>query len=395
MIQQIKIRKGREKSLQMHHPWVFSGSMEISGATLDPWVKLVDFKGNFLAYAMFNPQSKIACKVWSFNENDNPDIEFFRRKITSALEFRKKCNFVFDNQSGVRIINSEGDFLPGVIADYYAGVIVVQFLTCGAAEYKDWIAQILFELVPGAIAVYEKSDSAILAKEHLTANDGLLLGKLPESCVITENGAKFEIDFINGHKSGFYLDQRRSRDILSRYVKGKTVLNCFSYTGGFGVKAAVGGAEFVTNIDSSASALAQGARNMQLNNISNDRFEDIEGDVFSLLRKFRAEKRKFDFIILDPPKLVQSRGDLNRAAKAYKDMALVALQILNPGGMLANFSCSGLMPRDLFQKITFGAALDAERDLRIVEILEQDTDHAWNLNVPESFYLKGHLMLAD
>ncbi|MBR2510177.1 MAG: class I SAM-dependent methyltransferase [Lentisphaeria bacterium] len=395
MIKKITVRKGREKSLKLRHPWVFSGSLDLHGVERCAWAELVDCNGNFLAYATVNPDSKIACRVWSFDPADTPDREFFRKKIASALRFREKCNFAIDNVHGVRLINSEGDGLPGVIADDYAGVIVVQFLTAGAVEFKNIIAGLLFEMVPGAAAVYEKSDSAVLAKENLPVSDGLMLGKLPEKCVIEENGAKFEIDFVNGHKSGFYLDQRRNRDILSRYVRGRTVLNCFSYTGGFGVKAALGGAEFVTNVDSSAPALAQGAENMKLNGIDSSRFEDVEGDVFSLLRKFRAEKRKFDFIILDPPKLVQSRGDLNRAAKAYKDMALVALHILNEGGMLANFSCSGLMPRELFQKITFDAALDAGRTLRMVEFLEQDADHAWSLNVPESFYLKGHLMMAD
>ena len=395
MIQTIKVRKGREKSLRHRHLWVFSGSLEMAGAELSPWSKLVDCNGNFLAYAAVNPQSKITAKIWSFNENDTPCKEFFQKKIISALNFRKQCGFAIDNKHAVRLINSEGDGLPGVIADDYAGVIVVQFLTKGAAYYRDIISEILFKNVPEAIAVYEKSDSAILTKEHMENRDGLICGTLPTLCVIEENGAKFEIDFINGHKSGFYLDQRRNRDILSRFAKNRTVLNCFSYTGGFGIKAALGGAKKVTNVDCSLPALAQGAKNMALNGISNDKFEDIEGDVFSILRKFRAEKRKFDFIILDPPKLVQSISDLNRAAKAYKDMALVALQILNEGGILANFSCSGLMPRELFQKITFDAALDAGRNLRMIEFLEQDTDHAWNLDVPESFYLKGHLMMAD
>ena len=395
MIQQIKVRKGREKSLLRRHLWVFSGSLEMKDVQFSPWAELVDFNGNFLAYATINPLSKIAAKIWSFNQSDKPDKEFFQKKILSALRFRTTCGFTPDNTCGVRLLNSEGDGLPGVIADDYAGVIVVQFLTKGAAFYRDVISEILFETVPGAVAVYEKSDSAILAKEHMETRDGLICGIIPSQCVIEENGAKFEIDFVNGHKSGFYLDQRRNRDILSRYAKGRTVLNCFSYTGGFGVKAALGGAKFVTNVDCSAPALAQGAENMRLNGINNDKFEDIEGDVFSILRKFRAEKRKFDFIILDPPKLVQSVNDINRAAKAYKDMALVALQILNEGGILANFSCSGLMPRELFQKITFDAALDAGRNLRILEILEQDTDHAWNLDMPESFYLKGHLMMAD
>ena len=395
MIQIVKVRKGREKSLKLGHPWIFSGSLEMAGIEESPWAELQDYRGNFLAWCMINPASKITGRVWSFDHSDCPDMEFFRRKIESALNFRIKSNFPIDNIHGVRLINSEGDGLPGVIADDYAGVVVVQFLTAGAAAYRKIIASLLFEMVPGAVCVYEKSDSAVLAKENIQHSEGILHGTLPEKCIIEENGAQFEIDFLNGHKSGFYLDQRRNRDILSRYVAGKTVLNCFSYTGGFGVKAILGGAQHVINVDSSLPALVQSAANMKLNGIDGSKFEDIEGDVFSILRKFRAEKKMFDFIILDPPKLVQGRGDLLRASKAYKDMALVALHILKPGGMLANFSCSGLMPGDLFRKITFDAALDAGRNLRIIELLEQDTDHAWSLNVPESFYLKGHLMMAD
>ena len=187
MIPTVKVRKGREKSLKRRHLWVFSGSLEMAGAELSPWSKLVDCNGNFLAYGAVNPQSKITVKVWSFNENDTPCKDFFRGKILSALNFRKKCGFTFDNAHGVRLINSEGDGLPGVIADDYAGVIVVQFLTCGAAHYREIISEILFENVPGAVAVYEKSDSAILAKEHMQICDGLICGKLPSECIIEEN----------------------------------------------------------------------------------------------------------------------------------------------------------------------------------------------------------------
>ena len=184
MMKQLKVLKGREKSLKFRHLWVFSGSLDMKSAEPSAWTELVDSEGNFLAYASVNPLSKIAARVWSFDKNDVPDKGFFRKRIISALNFRKTCGFEIDNIHGVRLINSEGDGLPGVIADDYAGVIVVQFLTYGAAAYRDIISEILFENVPGAVAIYEKSDSAILEKEHLSSCDGLIAGKLPERCVI-------------------------------------------------------------------------------------------------------------------------------------------------------------------------------------------------------------------
>ncbi|MBR7127637.1 MAG: class I SAM-dependent rRNA methyltransferase [Lentisphaeria bacterium] len=398
-MRQIILKKGREKALKLKHQWLFSGS--IDRVTSDDGdsdysselLQVVDYQGNFLAYASYNPNSKIAARIWSFDEDENVfSHEFFDERIEKALNLRMALNFECCENRGFRIINSEGDFLPGVIADFYDNMVVVQFLTKAADSYKELISQIPLEKT-GAVGVYERSDADVRSLEKLPPSAGLLAGKMPDKeLIINENGAKFHIDIVKGHKSGFYLDQAASRKIISEISADKTVLNCFSYTGGFGVAALLGGAKTVTNVDRSKTVLEIAEKNMQLNGFSEDSYENICGDVFSLLRKFRAEKRKFDLIILDPPKLVDSRKNLNKAAKAYKDMALVAFQILNENGLLANFSCSGLMDRDLFQKITFDAAIDAGVNAKLVRRFEQNCDHTVALSVPEGFYLKGHLI---
>lgn len=398
-MQKIIIKKGREKSLQMRHQWLFSGSIErVIPDASDPdaraelW-EIVDYQGNFLAYGSYNPNSKIAARIWSFDiDEDVFSNEFFYERIEKALNLRSTMGFACQESVGFRLINSEGDFLPGIIADFYDDVAVVQFLTKSADCYKQIISEILLEKT-GAIGVYERSDASVRAMENLPPAEGLLAGKMPErQLIINENGAKFHIDIVNGHKSGFYLDQAESRKIIREFSAARTVLNCFSYTGGFGVAALCGGAKTVVNVDSSKAVLEIAEKNMQLNNFSPDCYENICGDVFSLLRKFRAEKRKFDLIILDPPKLVDCRKNLMKGAKAYKDMALVAFQILNEGGLLANFSCSGLMEPELFQKITFDAAKDAKVNATLIRKFAQNCDHTVALSVPEGFYLKGHLI---
>lgn len=401
-MQRIVIKKGREKSLLMRHQWLFSGSIaeviltENSENLVEQEPELwevVDHEGNFLAYGSYNPNSKIAVRVWSFDIEDRVfSYEFFDERISKAVNLRLTMGFELKKHAGVRLINSEGDFLPGVMADFYDNFIVVQFLTQSANSFKNIISDILLEKT-GALGVYERSDVEVRKLENLDESVGLLAGVMPPSkLMISENGAKFQIDIKHGHKSGFYLDQARSREVVGRFAKRKNVLNCFSYTGGFGVVAAKNGAKTVVNVDSSQAVLDIAKVNMDLNEIPEDKYENICADVFSLLRKFRAEQRTFDVIILDPPKLANSQKALARATKAYKDMALVAFQILNEGGILVNFSCSGLLDRALFQKITFDAAKDAEVNAQLLCHLEQNCDHVVALAVPEGFYLKGHVI---
>ena len=268
----------------------------------------------------------------------------------------------------------------------------MQFLTSGVELHKQLIIELLAELT-ACKSIYERSDVAVRLKEGLTETAGLLFGEEPpEKIEIREHAQKFYVDVRHGHKTGFYLDQRDNRDYLYKHAAGKTMLNCFSYTGGFGVAAALGGAAMVTNVDTSAPMLALGSENMRLNGIDEKLYENIEADVFCLLRKFRAEGRKFDIIVLDPPKFTDAKNHMDKACRGYKDIAILGFQLLNPGGQLYTFSCSGLMVPELFLKITADAALDAGTDARILKRFSQAPDHAVSLHFPESHYLKGLLL---
>jgi 23S rRNA (cytosine1962-C5)-methyltransferase len=389
-INTVVLKKNREKSLLRRHPWVFSGAV----ATIDgkpkagDTVEIVSSKGEWLARGAYSPESQITARVWTFDKEEQVDRDFFVRRIKAAAEYR---NFLQLDKAdcACREIASESDGLPGLIVDRYADYLVVQFLAAGTEYNREIIVDCLNEVFTPA-GIYERSDVSVRAKEGLQERVGLLAGsEPPEQIEINENGLKFMIDVRGGHKTGYYLDQRDNRAVVQAVASGKTVLNCFAYTGGFGVAAAVGGAEMITNVDSSVPALELAADNMRLNGIEDDKFENIEADVFSILRKFRAEGRKFDVIVLDPPKFVESQKALPRACRAYKDIAILGFQLLNPGGLLFNFSCSGLMPQDLFQKITADAAVDAGVNTRIVSRLSQAADHPTSLNFPEGYYLKG------
>ena len=387
------LKPGREKSLLRRHPWIYSGAVqEVTGSPAPGDTVQVFAKDKHLANAAWSPQSQLCGRVWSFDPEEKIDESFFRNRIMKAANLRSTLGLDAPD-GGCRLIYSESDQLPGIIVDRYANCAAVQFLSTGAEKYRELIGKLLLEL-DGIDTVFDRSDASIRKKEGLPSRCGFLCGApLPEKLVITEDGLKYNVDLQYGQKTGFYFDLREARRTLRRFAQNRRVLNLFSYTGAFGCVALGAGAKSVINVDSSAPALKMAEKNLALNGFSSN-FENRQGDGFTVLRELAAGE-KFDLVILDPPKLVQSRNDLNRAAKAYKDMALVALQILNPGGMLANFSCSGLMDADLFQKITFDAALDAGRNLRMIEKLEQDIDHVWCLNVPEGFYLKGHLMMAD
>lgn len=289
------------------------------------------------------------------------------------------------------MVNAESDGLPGLIIDRYNNFLVCQFLAAGTEHWKDLITELLQELHPTE-GIFERSDADVRKKEGLNLNKGVLKGSPPPQYIeITENGIRFRVDIVNGHKTGFYLDQRDNRQIIANFAKDREVLNCFSYTGGFGIYALNAGAEQVTDIDTSANLLHQVAENCQLNNLQQDKIDNIEGDVFKVLRKFRDSRRQFDLIILDPPKFAPSKFLLNKAIRGYKDINLLAFKLLRPGGILATFSCSGLINADLFQKIVAGAALDAGQDATIIKWLYQSSDHPVALNFPEGTYLKGLL----
>jgi 23S rRNA (cytosine1962-C5)-methyltransferase len=386
------LKKGREKNLLQRHPWIFSGAIErVEGAPgIGETVIVCSFDRKPLAMAAWSPESQIALRVWSFNPETRIDADFFRAKLQNAIAARPKIN-----SNAVRLVASESDGLPGLIIDRYADWLVCQFLSAGSEHWKNTIIEVLQELFPG-LSIYERSDVSVREKEGLPLRCGVLAGsEPPERVEITENGMRLLVDIKAGHKTGYYLDQRDSRLAVRDWAANRDVLNCFSYTGGFGVAALRGGATHVTQMDSSEPALDIAKKNAELNGLDPAASEYICGDVFKELRRFRDSRRDFDLIILDPPKFVESRGQLEKGARGYKDINLLAFKLLRPGGLLFTFSCSGHMEMPLFQKIVADSALDAGRNGQILAALNQSPDHPIALNFPEGSYLKGLLCRAE
>jgi len=397
------LKPGREKSLLRRHPWIFSGAVvEVAGEPgVGATVDLISSDGQFLARAAYSPHSQIRARVWTFD--DEPvDQAFFRHRIRTAIQSRETWNLTPDTDS-FRMIYAESDGLPGFIVDRYGELLVMQCLTAGAEYWRDTFANLLRAEI-GPAGIYERSDADVRELEGLEPRSGWLVGSgmadLPESrissidsrisnIVITEAGLKFQADLAHGHKTGFYLDQRLNRQRLRLLAHGREVLDCFCYTGGFTLNALAGGAKSVLAIDSSAAALAMARENVALNGLLVDKAEFVEGDVFQVLRKFRDEARSYDLIVLDPPRFAPTAAHAEKAARAYKDINLLAFKLLRPGGILMTFSCSGGVDAALFQKIVASAALDAGVQAQIVEHLSQSPDHPVALNFPEAAYLKG------
>lgn len=388
----IRLKPGREKSLLRHHPWVFDGAIaQVSGEPqLGETVAVLGQTGQPLGVGSFSPRSQIRVRMWSFTPDVAVDQSLMHARIQQAIA-RRQTFLTPSEQTACRLIAAESDGLPGVVVDRYGPVLVCQFLTAGAEFWREVIVEALANAFPDA-SLYERSDVDVREKEGLRARSGLLRGAdLPDLVTIQEGTMHFLVDVQRGHKTGFYLDQRDNRAAVATLAKGRSMLNCFSYTGGFSVAALLQGASHVLNVDSSPSILALSEKNHQLNHLTASQYDHLEGDVFRLLRQFRDEGRQFDLIVLDPPKFVESQSHLERAARGYKDINRLAFLLLNPGGILATFSCSGLMPVDLFQKIVADAALDAHRDAQILRRLTQAADHPTLLPFPEAFYLKGFL----
>lgn len=358
-----------------------------SGQTVD----VVSQNGTWLARAAFSPRSQIQGRVWTFEPQETVDAEFFLRRIAASVDRRKGIGI---ESNAMRLIQSESDGLPGLIVDRYADVLVFQLLTAGTEFWREAIIAALRSLFPHD-AILERSDVDVRTKEGLTERIETVHGMVPELVEVHENGVRLLVDVHGGHKTGFYLDQRDSRLAVGRAAAGAKVLNCFSYTGGFGLAALKGGAKNVTQLDASAPALELAQRNRELNAFAPDAMTTVCGDAFQILRTWRKENRTFDLIILDPPKFVDSKATLNRAARGYKDVNLCAFHLLKPGGRLFTFSCSGLMEDGLFQKIVADAALDAGRTGRIVRRLTQAPDHPVGLAFPEGAYLKGLEVLVE
>ncbi|MCS7030444.1 MAG: class I SAM-dependent methyltransferase [Gloeomargarita sp. SKYG116] len=389
-IPRVILKPGREKSLQRYHPWVFSGAVARvvghpqPGAT----VGIYAHTGAQLGWGAWSPQSQISVRVWSFNPDEVIDQQWWRTRIQQALVRRQPLAQRPDLDS-YRLVYAEADGLPGVIVDRYRDVIVVQLLSWGAEFWRDTLGQLLTEFYPGA-TIYERSDADSRAKEGLPPRTGLLTGaEIPELIPIQEYQNRFWVDVQRGHKTGFYLDQRENRQVVQRYCQGGTALNCFAYTGGFTVSLLRAGCQHVTQIDSAASVLDLAQKNVAFNSLDSQRVTSVVGDVFQVLRQYRDAGRRFDHIILDPPKFADTQAQIPRAARGYKDINLLAMKLLKPGGFLVTFSCSGLVSADLFQKILAAAAIDSGRTVHLLQPLGQPWDHPINLCVPEGAYLKG------
>lgn len=384
------LRPTRERSVLLHHPWVFSGSIAQLQGKPEPGetVAVRGPQGNFLGWAAYSPNSKIAARIWSWDEAEKIDAAFFRRRLQAALDLRR-VHVPESETNALRLVHAESDGLPGLVVDRYAGMLVTQFLSAGAEYWRDTLIELLVELT-GVKNVYERSDVEVRNLEGLAEREGPLYGEGPFGpLVIRENGLEFTVDPTRGQKTGFYIDQRRNRMRLRQLSAGRDVLNCFCYTGAFSVYALSGGARSVLSIDTSAEALALARDNVARNGLDQPGIEWMEADVFQALRAFRDQQRGYDLIALDPPKFAPTAAQAERAARGYKDINMLAFQLLRPGGLLFTFSCSGGISAELFQKIVTGAELDAGVDAVIIEHLTQGSDHPVALNFPEGAYLKG------
>ncbi len=388
----VYLKPKRDKSLRARHPWLFSGGIaRVDGSpALGETVAVLSSKGDFLGYGAWSPESQIRVRMWT-HRKETIDKAFFRQRLQAAIQARDALG-ITKNNTAYRIIAAESDHFPGVVLDRYGDYLVAQFLSTGAEFWKTELVELFAEMLP-CKGIYDRSDVEVRKKEGLPLATGVLHGEHPpEKLEIIEAGRKYWVDVINGHKTGFYLDQRDNRSLLKQYCQDKTVLNCFSYTGGFSIAALQGGAKQVINIDASQSALDLSAEAVRLNGLDANKVEHINGDVFQLLRRYRDEGKRFDIIVLDPPKFAENRKQIKKAARGYKDINLLAFKLLKPNGLLFTFSCSGLMEASLFQKIVADAALDANcRDAKIIKKMDQASDHPTALPFPEAYYLKGLL----
>jgi 23S rRNA (cytosine1962-C5)-methyltransferase len=394
---QLLLKPGRERSLLRRHPWIFEGAVDHLEGRARPGdtVDVIAANGACVARAAWSPKSQIRARVWTFDAEETIDDAFFKRRVAAAVARREAMPHLA-GQDGMRLLHGESDGLPGVIADRYGDTICLQLTAAGSDKWRKAIVGALVKAT-GVARIYERSDSDVRKLEGLESVTGWVHGDAPDGPLsIDENGVRLGVDVVAGHKTGFYLDQRDNRLLTRALATGKSVLNCFCYTGGFSLQALAGGAASVLSIDSSGPALAGASANLAMNpQLDANRAEWQEADVFEALRAFRKEGRKFDLIVLDPPKFAPSAAHAERAARAYKDINMLGFRLLNPGGYLLTYSCSGGIGIEMFQKIVASAAVDAGRDARILQRLSAGPDHPIALHFPEGEYLKGLLVQAD
>ena len=388
----LRLKPGRDKSLRQRHPWIFSGAIASTAGPLEPGDTVVvrDADGKFVAWAAFSPQSQIRARVWSFDAREAVDARFIARRVARAVKARAP---MLDRlHTGCRLIHGESDGLPGVIADRYEDIVVLQLSSAGAERWRDAIVEAIVASTAAA-CVYERSDADVRKLEGFAPRSGVAHGKLPEIVTFVEDGIAYRVDVVNGQKTGFYLDQRDNRAAVRALAAGREVLNVFAYTGAFALAALAGGALRVASIESSAEAIKVAGENLARNPaLPADRAEWREADAFAELRRMRDAGAAFDLIVLDPPKFAPTLAHAERAARAYKDVNLWALKLLRPGGVLATFSCSGGIDAALFRKIVAGAALDAAVEAAVIGHFSAAADHPVALAFPEGDYLKGLLI---
>jgi len=394
----IKLREGKERSLLKRHPWVFEGSIGSGRADSGETVRVESNAGEFLAWGACSPNSSIRVRAWSFNAAERIDAAFFERRIARAAAVRARLPIA---SNAVRLVHGEADGLPGLVVDRYGDMLSAQFTAAGVERWKPVIADALLK-VTGLTRLYERSDASVRELEGMPPITGWL--RLPPGAddstevTIQEHGWRLTVDVARGHKTGYYLDQRDSRKLFADCVahfRLQRVLNCYSYTGGFSVAALAGGAAEVTSVDSSGPALERAAAHVALNGFDAGRHTAIDADVNATLRRFIDEGRRFDAIVLDPPKFASTAGQAERAARAYKDINRLAFMLLEPGGLLFTFSCSGGVSADLFHKIVAGAGLDAGIDGQVHARTGAAPDHPMTVTFPEGEYLKGLVIVKQ
>ncbi|MCJ0761962.1 class I SAM-dependent rRNA methyltransferase [Variovorax terrae] len=388
----IRLKDGKERSLLRRHPWVFDSAIARGGADAGETVRVESHAGQFLAWAAFSPSSRIRARVWSFDEAQRIDAPFLGATLERSIRARRR----FDIQSdGLRLVHGESDGLPGLIVDRYGDTLVAQFLSSGAERWKGALADALLAQT-GLARLYERSDASVRTLEGLAPATGWLRGEGPTGLTLREHDWRLGLDIAEGHKTGFYLDQRDSRRKFADYARRlgfQRVLNCYCYTGGFTVAALAGGAAHVTSIDSSGPALERARANVALNGFEAGRADFLDADVNASLRQFDKDGRSFDAIVLDPPKFAPTAAHAERAARAYKDINRLAFKLLEPGGVLFTYSCSGGIAPELFHKIVASAGLDAGVDGYISERMEGAPDHPMTITFPEGEYLKGLVVI--
>jgi 23S rRNA (cytosine1962-C5)-methyltransferase len=387
---EVRLSAKREKSVRHRHPWLYSGAIErVSGAPKPgDVVEVIDSRGTFLGRGYCNEASRITVRMLTWDETPVDDA-FWHARVRASVR-RRDAILADGRTTGCRLVHAEADFLPGLIVDRYADVVVVQFLTAGVERVRGVLLDALVAAAEPA-GVFERSDTASRVREGLDAASGVIHGAVSPSVEVLENGLRFQVNVESGQKTGFYLDQRDNRAAVAAFAKGASVLDAFSHTGAFGVYAASAGATSVTMLDSSAASLALARENVQLNPRGECDAQFVQADVFEHLRALRDSGRRFDLIVLDPPRFATNRHQLDTALRAYKDVNRVALEVLAPDGVLATFSCSQAVDAASFTMAVSWAGLDAGREIQIIRRLGQGADHPVLASFPESEYLKGLL----